>query len=259
MKSNIGAVIVDVEGVIRDSATVFHHAYEQALASANLRLISLPTETWKLRGYKELNSQKKMLETLYAIAKTNDDLTKILWKKKPVEYLNEINKKAQPSKEVLAKMEEAYVNYLITPVVMRRIPPVRAGKMGVKILKDDGYIVAALTNSSREVSEKWMELKKVGAHFDKLMGIEDVGVPKPAPDGIIKMCKHLKVKTKDTVYIGDTEADIIAAKSAGCIPVGVVSGGTERRTLRDLGATYTFKSVTEFALWLRNGGKIDKV
>ncbi|MEM2974038.1 MAG: HAD-IA family hydrolase, partial [Candidatus Micrarchaeia archaeon] len=76
--------------------------------------------------------------------------------------------------------------------------------------------------------------------------------PKPSPDGIIKMCKTLKMKPRNAVYIGDTEADIIAAKNAGCIPVGVMSGGSERRVLRDLGAAYTFKNVTEFALWLRD-------
>jgi len=199
-----------------------------------------------------LNSRKKILGALYSIAKTNDDLTKILWKKKPVDYVSEVMKKSSPDKETMEKMEEAYHKYLTTPLVMRRVPPVRAGKMGVKILKDDGYKVAALTNSSRSISEKWMELKKVKGHFDSIMGSEDVDAPKPAPDGILKMCKTLKVKPKNTVYIGDTEADITAAKSAGCIPMGVISGGSERRTLRDLGATYVFSSVTEFALWLRN-------
>jgi HAD superfamily hydrolase (TIGR01549 family) len=252
----INAVIVDIEGVIRKSENVFHHAYEQALASVNLKLISLPEETWKLRGYKEFNSQKKFLESIYAIAKTKEDLTKILWKKDPVGYLNEIVKKAQPNKEAIEKMEEMYLKYLTTPVIMRRIPPVRAGKKGVKILKEDGYTVAALTNSSREVIEKWLELKHVDTRFDNVMGIEDFGTPKPSPDGILKMCKVLKTKPQNTVYVGDTEVDIIAAKSAGTMAVGINSGGSERRNLKILGATQVFGSVTDFALWLRNGGKL---
>ena len=254
--ANIDAVIVDVEGVVRDSRNAFHHAYEYALSSVNLKLNAFPVETWKLRGYKELNSQKKILEALYALSKTNDDITKVFWKKKPVDYVTELMKKAQPNRETMEKLEESYVRYITTPSIMRRIPPVRAGKMGVKLLKEDGYVVAALTNSSRKISEKWMELKKIETKFDNLMGIEDVGMPKPSPDGIIKMCKALKVKPKSAIYVGDTEADIIAAKSAGVIPIGVISGGSERRTLRDLGATYIFKSVTELALWMRNGGKV---
>ena len=250
------AVIVDVEGVVRDSMNAFHHAYEQSLVSVRLKLNSLPEETWKLRGYKKLNSQKKILEALYVISKTNEDLTKILWKKDPVEYITELMKKTQPNRDTVEKMEETYLKYLITPGIMRRVPPIRAGKKGVKLLKEDGYAIAALTNSSREICEKWMSLKKVDTKFDCLMGIEDVGTPKPSPDGILKICKELKVKPKNAVYIGDTEVDIIAAKNAGCIPIGIVSGGSERKTLRDLGATYIFRSVTEFALWLRNGGKI---
>ncbi|MEM2974039.1 MAG: hypothetical protein QW112_00200, partial [Candidatus Micrarchaeia archaeon] len=168
----IDAIIVDVEGVIRDSQTAFHHAYEQALSAVNVKLNSIPEETWRLRGYKELNSQKKILEALYSIAKTNEDLTKVFWKKRPVEYVAEIVKRVQPNRDVLEKMEEAYTRYLTTPIIMRRIPPVRAGKMGVKILKEDGYTVAALTNSSKGISAKWMELKKIIKSFDNIMGIE---------------------------------------------------------------------------------------
>jgi phosphoglycolate phosphatase-like HAD superfamily hydrolase len=140
--------------------------------------------------------------------------------------------------------------------VLRGVPPVRAGKRGVKLLKEDGYSVGALTNSSKVYNDSWLSHKKMHGHFDIVMSSDEAGALKPSPDGILRICEKLKVKPKTAVYAGDSEVDMIAAKSAGCIPVGITSGATERRRMRDLGATYVFDSLNDFALWLRRGSKL---
>ncbi len=250
------AVLTDLEGVVRDSKNAFHHAYEHSLGSVGLRLVSYPDETWKLKGYQEFNSTKSFLKALYSIAKNGEDLTRVFWKKYPTEYVNELIKKNGPNKEVMEKLENSYKRYVLSPRVLRRIPPVRAGKIGVKLLREDGYKVGAVTNSPADYNSAWIAHKKLTKHFDVMITAEDVGAPKPAPDSILKACSKLGVKPKNAVYAGDTEADIIAAKSAGLIPIGIMSGGTERRMLKELGAAYVFKNLTEFALWVRHGGKI---
>lgn len=252
----VKAIIVDMEGVVRDSRNAFHHAYEYALASVGLRLNSYPAETWKLRGYQEFNSLRGFMKVLYALTKSGDDVTKVFWKKHVIEYLNGVVKDNSPSREALDMMEANYLRFLMSPRILRRIPPVRAGKIGVKLFKEDGIPVGVLTNSQKRYNDAWLEHKKMNDHFDLVMSAEEVGAPKPAPDGILAVCEKMKVKPKDAAYAGDTEADIVAAVKAGCIPVGIMSGGTDRKTLRALGATYVFDDLTDFALWRRRGGKL---
>lgn len=249
------AVIVDMEGVVRDSRNAFHHAYEHALSSVGLRLDSYPAETWRLRGHREFNQQRAFLRLLYALAKSGEDITHIFWKKHPIDHLNSIVKEHAPNRELLEKMEDVYIRFLTSPRILRRIPPVRAGKIGVKLLVEDGIPVGALTNSGRNYNDAWIMQKKMAGHFCLILSADDVGAPKPAPDGILKACERMKVKPKDVVHAGDTEVDIVAAVKAGCIPIGIKSGGTEARTLRALGATHVFDSLTDFALWWRRGGK----
>jgi len=250
------AILADMEGVIRDSKNAFHHGYEYALTSVGLRLVAYPDETWRLRGYHQFNHTRSFLKALYSITKSGEDLTRVFWKKYPTEYVNELIKKNGPNKEAMEKIENSYKKYILSPRVLRRIPPVRAGKIGVKLMKEDGYRVGVVTNSPSDYNTAWITHKKLHNHFDTVITADDVGMPKPAPDSILKACAKLGVKPKNTVYAGDTEADIMAAKNAGCIPIGIISGGTERRVLRELGAAYVFKNLTEFALWTRRGNKI---
>jgi len=251
----VKAIIVDMEGVVRDSRNAFHHAYEYALSSVGLRLNSYPAETWKLRGYQEFNSLRNFLKLIYALSKSNEDITKVFWKKHVTEYLNGVMKEHVPPREIVDAMEANHLRFLMSPRTMRRIPPVRAGKIGVKLFKEDGLPVGVLTNSQKKYNDAWIEHKKMQDHFDLVVCSEEVGSPKPAPDGILAVCEKMKVKPKDAIYAGDTEADIIAAVKAGCMPIGIMSGGTDRKTLRALGATYVFDDLTDFALWHRRGGK----
>jgi len=58
--------------------------------------------------------------------------------------------------------------------------------------------------------------------------MDDVKRRKPAPDMILKACKILKVKPKNTILVGDTKNDMIAGKRAGCITVGYKMMGDYR-------------------------------
>ncbi|MEM3654632.1 MAG: HAD family hydrolase [Candidatus Micrarchaeia archaeon] len=241
-------VLLDMEGVIRDSKNAFHHAYEKALEAVGLKLNSYPAATWKLRGFAELNHQDEFLKALYAIAKNGEDITRILWKKYPVEYVKELMKKTPISKEDFEKMHYAYNKTLTDPKVFRRIPPVRAGKKGAKLLKDYGFTLGIVTNAKREYNQIWMQDREVIDMFETVITSEDASQPKPSPEMILKACKKLGLKPSETYYLGDSEADIMAAKAAGCIPIGIMSGSTERAVLKKLGAKEVYKSVTEFAL-----------
>jgi phosphoglycolate phosphatase len=79
--------------------------------------------------------------------------------------------------------------------------------------------------------------------LDLLLGPEDVGRPKPAPDMIQAALPRLGVRAEETLYVGDMTVDIVTARAAG-VHVWVVSTGSDTpealdrarpdRRLRDL-------------------------
>jgi len=88
-------------------------------------------------------------------------------------------------------------------------------------------------------------LKGYRLPYDTLVGNDDVKNIKPNPEPVFKACKNLKVKPKDCIFIGDHAFDMQAAKSAGCIAVGVLTGWGNRKNLECAGADYIIKDLKE--------------
>lgn len=55
-------------------------------------------------------------------------------------------------------------------------------------------------------------LKRIGIKFDYVVTPEDVRYGKPNPEGINKIIKALKFKKKNSIFIGDSFQDFLAAK-----------------------------------------------
>jgi len=51
-------------------------------------------------------------------------------------------------------------------------------------------------------------------YFDLVVSSSDVERPKPYPDPLIKVLEHFKIKPHQSIYVGDSELDQIAAKLA---------------------------------------------
>jgi len=76
------------------------------------------------------------------------------------------------------------------------------------------YKTAVATNRSdtmdHVISEHGLE-----GYFDLVVCASDVDHPKPHPDQLIKILKHFGIEPRDSLYVGDSELDEIAAKAAG--------------------------------------------
>jgi HAD superfamily hydrolase (TIGR01549 family) len=59
-----------------------------------------------------------------------------------------------------------------------------------------------------------------------LVGYHDVVRRKPHPDPIAKATAMLQIPARDCVYIGDSPDDIVAAASAGAVPIGLTWDGS---------------------------------
>ena len=67
--------------------------------------------------------------------------------------------------------------------------------------------------TSKDKSRTNLILKKIGVKFDYVVTPESVRYGKPNPEGINQIIKALKFKKKNSIFIGDSLQDFLAAKN----------------------------------------------
>jgi len=94
----------------------------------------------------------------------------------------------------------------------------------IDILRELGkyYSLGVVTSTFRNTVLELLEDFGISEFFDVVVGGDET-TPKPAPDSILKACERLGIKPEEAAYVGDTDADIGAGKSAGCTTVIVTT------------------------------------
>jgi len=87
-------------------------------------------------------------------------------------------------------------------------------------LKKMGLKVGCITNSHRDITQLEIKIAGLKNFFDAVITADDVKRPKPEPDMLFKVCKRLRVKVNEVIFIGDTQTDLKTAEKAGCIFIG---------------------------------------
>ena len=88
-------------------------------------------------------------------------------------------------------------------------------------LKCKGYQVGIVTGKAQRSLNVSLEALHMTSYFDVVITGDDVTYAKPHPEGIQEAMKKLGVTKEDTVYLGDSDADILAGHDAGVRTVGV--------------------------------------
>ena len=91
-------------------------------------------------------------------------------------------------------------------------------------LHSHGVKLGIVTQKARvlEVEERYVgaaqELEELGVAnlFSVIVGFEDVSDHKPHPHGINLALSRLSARPRETLMVGDSAADIEAARAAGC-------------------------------------------
>ena len=106
-------------------------------------------------------------------------------------------------------------------------------------LKSRGYKLGIVTSKLRDSVFEGKrigciyELKKVNIldMFSVIVGLEDVSKYKPHPEGINLALNKLGSQPQDTLFVGDSAADIQAALDAGCLSCHATWGITDDAAL----------------------------
>ena len=105
----------------------------------------------------------------------------------------------------------------------------------LKKIKKRPIKIGLITNSTKFITSALLNHFKLKKYFKVVVTMDDVKRRKPAPDMILKACKLLKVKPKNTILVGDTMNDMIAGKRAGCVTVGYkVKGDYKIDSLKEI-------------------------
>ncbi|WP_350342729.1 pyrophosphatase PpaX [Proteinivorax tanatarense] len=102
------------------------------------------------------------------------------------------------------------------------VEPFPMVKETLMILKEKGCKIGVVTSKSKKMCVKGLKLYDLFNFFDVVVSKEDTSQHKPSPAPIIKALNDLQANPEAEVYyIGDSPFDIISAREAGVIPVGV--------------------------------------
>jgi HAD superfamily hydrolase (TIGR01509 family) len=81
--------------------------------------------------------------------------------------------------------------------------------------------------------------------FETVIGLENVKNPKPHPEPLLKGMEDLGACAAETIYVGDTDLDMMTAVAAGVRGVGITTGNFDAPGLRKAGAWRTVDSLLE--------------
>jgi pyrophosphatase PpaX len=106
------------------------------------------------------------------------------------------------------------------------------------ILKRIGIRVGAVTSGNHHTVGA-LETMGIKQYFDIIVSAKDVSNPKPHPEGIELVLRHVAVPAHEAAMIGDTTSDIQAGKNANLAKtIAVTHGFGQFEDLQDAGATH---------------------
>lgn len=104
------------------------------------------------------------------------------------------------------------------------IKPFAKTKDTLKSLRDQGFLLAAVSNRLRESLIQSLKLTETIDYFDVVVCADDVSNPKPHQEHVLTALEILKAERGNAYMIGDMEQDILAGKNAKVKTIGVTYG-----------------------------------
>jgi phosphoglycolate phosphatase len=111
-------------------------------------------------------------------------------------------------------------------------------------LSKEGYKLAIVSNKF-DKAVKGLNQVFFGEYVKVAIGESENVSKKPAPDTVFKALEELGSTADKSVYVGDSEVDVITAKNSGIMCVGVTWGFRDREVLEQEGADYIIDSPQE--------------
>jgi HAD superfamily hydrolase (TIGR01549 family) len=103
----------------------------------------------------------------------------------------------------------------------------------IKEIKAKGYLLGLVTNSGSKVTTLSLEKYQIANYFDAVVTRDDVERMKPSGEGLRRILEFLHVDASEAVYVGDSWADVVAARENGVRNIAVEGGMSTRERLEE--------------------------
>ncbi len=123
----------------------------------------------------------------------------------------------------------------------------------ILFLKEHDVKLGIVTGKARRSLDISLNALRMDGYFDTMITGDDVAKPKPDPEGLLIALEQLNERTEESIFLGDSDADIIAGLKANIYTAGVhwlPDGQTEEFTVIPDSA---FVTVNEFLDFLKLG------
>jgi HAD superfamily hydrolase (TIGR01549 family) len=182
----IKLVLFDLDGTLIQTTKIILDTFKDTFNHF------FPNEELSDHEYTNLLGQT-LYQTFSIYAKDNQELDKI------INYYRELSN---------FKIEEGLNSYDGAVEILR-------------FLKKKNIKIGVVTSKMRNIALYHLELTGLKDYIDHLVGFEDVINHKPNAEPILKALEIFNEKKEKTIYIGDHENDIIAAKNASILSCAV--------------------------------------
>ncbi|USG64723.1 HAD-IA family hydrolase [Brevibacillus ruminantium] len=88
-------------------------------------------------------------------------------------------------------------------------------------LQKRGLRMGVVTGKGRRSADISLREWGLASFFDVVIAGDEVAQPKPHPEGILSAMEQMGARPEETIFVGDSNYDIIAGKAAGLVTVGV--------------------------------------
>lgn len=105
-----------------------------------------------------------------------------------------------------------------------------------------GIRMAVVTSASREDAQIYLDRLDLVPSTIRITREDEAG-SKPASDQLRRAFKELRVDPHDAAMVGDSMWDMLSSRTAGCLGIGVLTGGYSREELTASGAFRIYRDV----------------
>jgi phosphoglycolate phosphatase len=125
--------------------------------------------------------------------------------------------------------------------------PYPGATLGLELMDEQGLALAVVTNKPRFFTKQLLDRAGIAQLFRAIIAGDDGVAKKPAPDMLLAACKAMGTEPAQTLMLGDSDNDVLAARAAGCPVWCVPYGYNEGRQPETLACDRLVDSIEEAA------------
>ena len=122
---------------------------------------------------------------------------------------------------------------------------------GLASLRAQGVPLGVVTNKADTFIQPLLEQTGLSGYFEVLVGGDRLPKVKPDPMPLVWACGRLGVSTTETLFIGDSINDALAARAAGCPVFLLPYGYNEDRDVHELDCDAIVESIRDAVKLIR--------